>query len=250
MPDLASVRRRLRYELGNGWRLLSRPWVQRNVCPDDCRSLFAASFGGSGWHHIRETLKEIDANRGVQYRNTTLYRFLTLFRPLSISDFVQPAGSQPLPLFVYPWGTFDSGDVSTSKDPRTSRFCGPSTDQFVADEFDRIVRLYDQLRVTGYRPYAYPHSFIGGTWLEAEDGRERFVVLQGNHRLAILAHLGVGSIAVRPIRGRLQRVRARDAAQWPLVRSGQCSLRHALAIFLLFFESDGHHLARRLELGP
>jgi hypothetical protein len=248
MPDVGGVAARLRYELGNGWRLLSSPWLQRRVSIDECRSLFAASFGSDGWHHIRATLKEFDANPKIAYRDTSLYAFLTGFCPASISDFAGIVDDAPLPLFVYPWGTFRKGETAATKDPWRSRFCGPSTDQFIAQEFERIIDMYGQLKSIGYRPYRYPHSFIGGTWLEAMDGSRRFIVLQGNHRLAILAHLGIQHIAVRPLRGWLSVVREADIGDWLLVRSGQCSLAHARSIFALFFHSDGSHLRRTVEL--
>src|SRR5688572_15470049 len=81
MPDLRTVPVRIRYELGNGWRRLSSPWLQHDVVPEDCRTLFAASFGDEGWHHIRATLREIDTDSGIDYRRTALYRFLIGFRP-------------------------------------------------------------------------------------------------------------------------------------------------------------------------
>ena len=250
MPDVGRVVARIRYELGNGWRLLSSPWLQDQVSIHECRSLFAASFGSPGWHHIRATLMEFDANPRIDYRDTSLYAFLTAFCPRSISEFADTAGDEPLPLFVYPWGTFRKGEDVSLKNPSTSRFCGPSTDRFVAEEFDRIIALYRQLRSDGYRPYRYPHSFIGGTWLQASNGTRRFVVLQGNHRLAILAHLGGEQVAVRPLRGWLSVVREADIDEWPLVKSGRCSLVHARSVFALFFQRDGSHLKRLLTGGP
>jgi hypothetical protein len=246
MPDFRAFPVRARYSLGNAWRALSSPWLQREASPGECRSLFAASFGSDGWHHIRATLREVDANPGIGYRDTSLYAFLTRFCPVSISDIADPAGDVRLPLFVYPWGTFRKGEAMTTKDPWMSRFCGPSTDSFIAEEFGRIVDMYAQLKSVGYRPYRYPNSFIGGTWLEAIDGRRRFVVLQGNHRLAILAHLGVQQIAVRSLRGWVSAVREADMNDWMLVRSGQCSIAHAKSIFRLFFNLDGSHLSRSI----
>jgi hypothetical protein len=242
MPDVGGAVARIRYELGNGWRLLSSPWMERQVSIDECRSVFAASFGSPGWHHIRATLREFDANPGIDYRDTSLYAFLTAFCPASISEFADTAGDAPLPLFVYPWGTFRQGEAMSPKNASTSRFCGPSSDEFVADEFNRIIAMYRQLKSVGYRPYRYPHSFIGGTWLQAADGARRFVVLQGNHRLAILAHLGSERIAVRPLRGWLSIVREADIHDWMLVKSGRCSLAHARSVFALFFQLDGSHL--------
>jgi hypothetical protein len=238
---------RARYECANVWRSASSAWQQTDVAPESCSSLFAASFGSSGWHHIRCTLEEFDRSPEVGYRDTTLYRYLMRFCPTSISDFARPGDGQKLPLFVYPWGTFRVGEETTTKDPWRSRFCGPSTDDFVREEFDRTIALYRRMREEGYQPRRFPHSFIGGTWLERGDGRRRFVVLQGNHRMAILAHLGYSAIAVRPLRGWLARVREEDVKSWPSVRSGACSVDHALGIFSLFFDQTGYHLKAAVD---
>jgi hypothetical protein len=103
------------------------------------------------------------------------------------------------------------------------------------------------MKEQGYRPWQFGHTFIGGTFLISEDGERRFVVLQGNHRLAALAHLGMDRIAVRGVRGYLSEIRERDVERWPLVRAGACSPPAARAIFRLFFEQVGWHLADSLQ---
>lgn len=102
-----------------------------------------------------------------------------------------------------------------------------------------------RLREQGYRPWAYGNSFIEGVFLYRRNGERRFVVLQGNHRLAILAHLGARSVQVRSAPGHLASVRERDLERWPLVLSGLCDRGSAQRIFDLYFTEDGAHVLRR-----
>ena len=247
MPEIGAQPSRLRFLVATCARFATRPWLQRSIAPEDATSLFACSFGNQGWHHLRKTLAEYDEDPAIEPRSTTLYRYLKGFRPQSISALADPqAEGTQLPLFVYPWGTFRRGEIATRKDPWTSRFCGPSTDEFAADEFHRTIGLYVRMKREGYRPASYGNTYIGGTFLVGIDGSRRFVVLQGNHRMAILAHLGVRRIDVRNVRGWLTEVREADAARWPLVLSGQCSERHARQVFRWFFDNDGHHVERAI----
>jgi hypothetical protein len=238
---------RLRYMVGNGLRFLSRPWRQRAICPDDATTIFGCSFGGGGWHHIRRALAEFDADPSIAPAQSSLGRYLERFCPTSISSLAGVTGEEPLPLFVYPWGSFNDGASQSTKDARSSRFCGPSTAEFVDEEFRSTVRLYQEMQVHGYQPLHFPNSYIGGTWLEAMDGRRRFVVMQGNHRMAILAHLGVPLIKVRTIPQALARVKEKDIARWPLVVTGRCSTDHARRVFEMFFSEGGWHVAKLVE---
>ena len=56
------------------------------------------------------------------------------------------------------------------------RFCGPSTDIFIKKEFARTISLYKDIKKMVYST-TYPHSFIGGTWLESKNGDRVFVVM-------------------------------------------------------------------------
>ena len=240
--------RRLRFYAGNCWRFATVPWRQGWIQSDEATSIFACSFGENGWHHLRRTLEEYDANPKIDWRDTTLYLFLTRFKPYSICELLDaPSENCNLPLFVYPWGTFRKNEITTMKDPSTSRFCGPSTNEFVAEEFQRLIALYHHLKVTGYRPWKYGHTFVGGTFLYNLKGERRFVVLQGNHRFAILAHLGMKNIHVRDCPGYLKSVRESELERWPLVVNKLCSPETARNIFRLFFQQSGSNVCAQIE---
>jgi hypothetical protein len=245
MPSAALLR--LRYVVGNCARRLSRPWRESTVRPEQAMTIFACSFGDRGWQHLRRTLAEHEAQPDIDLRNTTLWRFLKDFRPTSISALAGVHDEPPLPLFVYPWGTFNDSGATNDKEASQSRFCGPSSDAFVEVEYTRTLALHAALRIDGYRPYQYPHSFVGGTWLTAIGGERRFVVMQGNHRMASLAHLGVAEVAVRTGRFAIAEVREADLDRWPLVRTGRCSKAHARQVFGLFFRESGWHVERLLR---
>lgn len=247
---LESTVARVRYALGNCARFASAPWRQKTIEPETATTIFGCSFGSTGWHHIRKTLEEYDRDAGIAPEATTLWKYLKNFTPASISELAGIAGEEPLPPFVYPWGSFNGGSEVSGKNAWTSRFCGPSTDAFVMEEFGRTIALYQTVRATGYRPYRYPNSFIGGTWMLAADGRRRFVVMQGNHRMAALAHLGQTSIAVRSMKQALKVVRESDIESWPLVASGRCSRTHARKVFQFFFDQSGWQVARLLGASP
>ncbi|MBN1379000.1 MAG: hypothetical protein JXA04_07170 [Gammaproteobacteria bacterium] len=239
--------RRLKFYAGNSVRFLSIPWKQSTITPDIATTLFGCNFGNSGWHHIRKTLEEYDADNSIHAQNTTLSRYLEKFCPDSISILAGiPKSEIALPLFVYPWGSFREGEIESKKNVWESRFCGPSTKEFISKEFERTISLYRHLKSAQYSPWRYGHTFIGGTMLVAKDGCRRFIVLQGNHRMAIISHLRQEKVAVRPIKGWLATIRECDVQHWPLVRTGLCSLEHALCIFRYFFENNGHHVSKSI----
>ncbi len=240
---------RARYAVGSCVRWLSAPWRQRDIASEQATTIFGCSFGAQGWHHIRATLQAYDADSSIPVEMTPMWRFLRDFQPDSISTLAGVYDEPPLPLFVYPWGTFNGGAEASDKDPSRSRFCGPSSKEFVQEEYARTIALYREVRRAGYRPYEYPNSFIGGTWLLASCGDSRFVVMQGNHRMAALAHLGARQVAVRTMTQALHSVREDELDRWPLVASGRCSPAHARKVFRLFFEQDGRHIQRLLGAG-
>ena len=158
-----------KYKLANVYRKLTRPFFQFEIELDNISNIFACSFSRKGWHPIVETLKEYDLNAHIDVRDTTLWKYHKNFCPTGIESFFK-LDEFKLPLFVYPWGTFSNGDISTNKVSFSSRFCGPSSDDFIKQEFKRIIDLYQKLQKTGYKPTKFPNSFISGTILERRDG--------------------------------------------------------------------------------
>jgi hypothetical protein len=239
---------RLHFYLGNIYRFLTVIKFQKKILVNEACTIFGASFGEDGWHHIIKTLEEYDADPQINYKKTSLYRFLKNFTPKSICDLTDNKINKcSLPLFVYPWGTFKKNEYTSFKDPSKSRFCGPSEDEFIKDEFKRTISLYKKIKKIGYRPWLYGNTFVGGVFLINQKGDRRFVVLQGNHRMAILAHLNYASINVREVKGYLVKILESNCENWFLVKSGKCHPHVAKTIFSLFFKENGRHINKFLE---
>ena len=244
----SKVYARLHFYLGNVYRFLTIIKFQRTILISEARTIFGASFGENGWHHIIKTLEEYDADPEIKYQKTSLYHFLKNFKPISICDLTDSKlSSDALPLFNYPWGTFKKNEQVSFKDPMTSRFCGPSENEFIREEFERTISLYQEIKKSGYKPWTYGNGFIGGTFLINNVGDTRFVVLQGNHRMAILAHLNYKSVSVREVKGNLTKIFEKDSENWFLVKSGKCSVNIANEVFSLYFKEDGKHINKLLN---
>lgn len=240
---------RIHFYVGNIYRLLTAAKYQANIRFNEACSIFGASFGGDGWHHIRKTLQEYDDNPDVDYRDTTMYVFLKYFTPSSICNLIEGDSNKrcELPMFVYPWGTFQKNVTFSNKDPSLSRFCGPSSDAFIKNEFECTIALYKKLKKTGYQPWKYGNTFIGGTFLINEVGERRFIVLQGNHRMSIFAHLGYECIAVREAKEFVDQIRESNKLDWLLVKSERCTQNIAEDVFHMFFKENGNHIDKILQ---
>jgi len=237
----------IRYTIGNIYRSISSPWAQYQFNVSDISNLFGCNFGLNGWHPIKETIKEFDLNNSINPQDTTLWKYHKNFEPKSISYFIDFDIDCDLPTFVYPWGTFNSGEITSKKIISESRFCGPSTDKFIYEEYNQIIKLYKKLKLEGYRPKEFPNSYIGGTIMKAESGDMRFIVMQGNHRLSILSYLGIEKIDVRLISNAIHFVNESEISSWPLVKNKTCSVKDARKIFNFFFYEKGDYIKTKVQ---
>lgn len=231
---------RIYYWLGNVYRLLTSVYYQRKIHFHQAKTIFGISFDRNNpLNHLINTLKEYDSNPNIHYKETSLYSHLKNFQPTSILDWIESSKKDDLPLFSYPWGTFKIDKDYLDKDPFLSRFCGPSSDSFIEDEFIRTIQLYQKIKNEGYHPWKNYNRHIGGTFLINNQGKFFFVVLQGNHRLAILSHLNrTQKISVRNVKGYKFKIYEKNLPNWSLVKSKKCSINSAKNVFDLFFTSD------------
>jgi len=219
-----------------------------------CTNPMGFSFAPTGWNYLVAQLQQFDRGGVPALEETLLYRYHQRYQPRDMSDLPQAAGMQVQfqpGLSIYPWGSFrieDSRKGGVVKDARSSRFYGPSTAALVAQDVANLQDLYQALKTQGYRPWRRGNTFIGGVFLERDDGARRFVVLQGNHRTAVLAHLGHRTMTARYLNDHFRCIREKDLDRWYYVRSGQCSPADARAYFHAYFQADGRERARRLGL--
>jgi len=221
----------------------------REVDLENCISPFGFSFGKGGWHHLVEYLKEIDRDPTTPLQKTFLYRYHNTYKPKSMLELVHSAGmnTQFDPGFMrYPWGNFTLhfDHQLPQKNNLQSRFCGPTSIRNVESESMQLIQLRDSMRQFGYNPWRYPNSFIGGVFLIRNNSDHRFVVLQGNHRVAVLHSLGVEQFIVRFLPRHIHYIYRDDVLHWYYVKQGLCPVEEALKYFDAFFILDGTERAK------
>lgn len=239
--------RDVRAILAKLWYVGSYPLFNESVPVADVTNIFGCSFAPGGWHPLAETVRELEADLELPVEESTLYRYHSSFAPKHTADALLREEDDFLPLFVYPWGAF-SRNQPGFKDPVKSRFCGPSSEEFIREEFIRFKSLYLAIKLGGYRALEFASNQIAGTFLVDTDGRRRFVVMQGNHRVAVLVGLGWRAIPVR-VQPRivLPEVHFADRSNWCFWDQMPAKRDLMERVFKAFFLQDGAHVRERLS---
>lgn len=236
MRIIVGIGRRVKYRVASLKRWLTKRKYQKSILLTDAVTIFGRSFEENSGHFIVRFLQDEARLSTELSERTAIAKFHDEFRPATTGEALGLTLEHDLPLFIYPWGAFGSGAVKSNKSAKLSRFCGPSEETFIKEEEARIRELAITLANEGYVPEKYPHSYIQGVWLTKTNGDKRFVVLQGNHRMAILSFLGHKRISVRTDLFKVRTIRESDSKNWPLVKSGLIDADEALQIFNRFFE--------------
>jgi glycosyltransferase involved in cell wall biosynthesis len=241
----------------------------RRLPADHISDEFGFSLAAGGWEPLREALRSHDRNPSAPVEDTAFGRFLMaevtngvedLNDLLDLSD--RPLGLTDLPRFwlgTYPWGGIDPTEIgrpgpafgwahdrATGHD--TSELWGrgramwyrPDDPFTIESEWQRTIAL-DQSVAGGYRPVR-ARGFPLVTILRHDDGRWRAVIVDGHHRLAVLAHRGARTVTVE-VGAVIERV---QAPEWYHVVNGHCTRDEAVRFFDAFFELDGSERFRRV----
>ena len=219
---------------------------------DICTNPMGFSLAPSGWNYLIEQLREFDSEPNSRVEDSVLFKFHRLYQPNNMSDLPLSAGANVTfkpGLSIYPWGSFkivESGADIRKKKAYTSRFYGPSSYELIEKDLINLKKLYEYIKVHGYKPWRFKKAFIGGVFLEGRDGQRKFVVLQGNHRTAIMSHLGCESIQVRYLKGYYKHIYEENMKDWLYVKTGYCTEEDAKKYFDSLFTLNGHERAKRM----
>ncbi len=209
----------------------------RLISIDQAVTIFGRQFTSGSAHPLVETIKEYKKNCDIDYCDTALYRYHSAFKPNNTNVALGASvGEKPLPLFQYPWGGFRlnyKGDKNQTK----SRFCGPSDDDLIDKEFHETINLYNNIKNNGYKLIS-KKSVIGGTFMIRDNGEKKFVVLQGNHRMAVLSALGYKKVFVYTMTGYQEYIHESSLQDWSMVKNGACSSTISHEIFNAFFNEN------------
>lgn len=223
---------------------------------------FAFALTDTGWHHFTALLADYDADPARTISSSSFARFFEDPAVNAVRDLndLFDLGSENRPfdelprfwLGTYPWGGLLAADIgiagpsfgvahdrSTGADTKDLWGRGRNLwyqpdDRFtIENEWSLTIELYRsiQRRYSPLRSRGFPVV----TMLERQDGERRAVIVDGHHRLAVLAHLGAKKVTVEVE----ATVRRSEVDSWFAVRSGLCTASEALPFFDAFFELDG-----------
>ncbi len=247
---------------------------------------FGFSPAPGGWNHYTALLADVDRNPGSQnldrhhagappdgeFRWFFHNEAVNEVRDLNdLFDLGSPdPGFQQEPRFwlgTYPWGGLLADDVGSPGQPfgwaydrktgaDTSELWGrgrnlwyrPDDESTLRNEWRLTVELYRSIR-RSYSPLR-SRGFPTVAMLRHLDGARRAVIIDGHHRLAVLAHLGATSVTVEVE----STIDLADVDRWYHVRTGYCSAQQAARFFQALFDLNGSERVSRLatvsEGGP
>ena len=215
----------------------------------------AFSYSQDGWHHYTAALKEMDQDPSAGPENSILRAFYDRFS-LQPRDGYLPVHEQDCwqstkTCYLPPWG---GGRVVTFGN-RMEQWTGPKTDDDIKFHFDHLKTLCVEIKSQGFRPWSYRDGYIRVCILERGDGDLRYLVVGGQHRAAIMSHLGHSSVWVRLqprhaiYPGTLPyRVKLSEIDSWKEVVSGLFTQQNARSFFESYFKYDGRQQASTVGL--
>ncbi len=166
------------------------------------RTPFGECFNDS--NHWVKTLVEFDDGMN-NFKDSSLYKFHKNFQPetifdvyindKSISEEKNLKNNQGFTLGYYPWGKWTSREGA--EEWKQSSHCGPSTDELVNTEWQVFTSLYLKIKNEGFNYFKYGNPF--GIFFISEESERFFIMLGGNHRAAIAAHLRLKYMYVRKL---------------------------------------------------
>ncbi|MCG5526261.1 hypothetical protein LRB11_15195 [Ectothiorhodospira haloalkaliphila] len=228
--------------------------VLMDVPVSKLRGLGSAAFPctkDSG-HPFIETLLEYESGKVRTYAGSALERFYRSWQPKNAAEYfgfdASSATGQLKDLLpveaVFPWYNVSPYDMReryrreltiVHQKNYGNRFlrnwleCGPVDDDFLENEFSRLLAVYSSV-MGCYERNSGSDGDITGLLMLHEEGW--FIHVQsGQHRTAALAALGVDKVPVRLFFRLPMVVRREEVDYWPNVSNGLFSAHQALIVF-------------------
>ncbi|TMW72380.1 tetratricopeptide repeat protein [Alteribacter natronophilus] len=228
--------------------------VDINKCIDN----YGFSYRPGGFHPFVAAVNQLEVKPNLDYKDSVLNRFYECFQPENLYDALELQQDFFTDLkrgwIGYPWHVSSGGkQVSMNEWIGTTReggnhFFGPNTEDFGAEELKRLVTNLRNIKEVGYIPEVFSDGYVTGYLLKQKDDY-RFVITEGQHRIAVMASLGYSKIKVRFSTSEKDPriVRRKLVESWSQVQNGVYSKLQAGALFDIFFKLNG--IERVKDLG-
>ena len=223
------------------------------VCLRDCCDEFGHSFGANGSHFFVRALARGDSEAEVRSFLSAYYAAhpIRSFNQVVGHAIGDPVGEQ----YFCPWET---ERVRPLEKFAGSHKAGPTPEDALARIVSRLLAVLARIRARGFRQFSMLEGFPRVIAVINRSGRCRYIVRDGQHRAAVLSHLGyermwvsyetdhwtpslpyrllarlAGGDRRRCLPPRVVREDSVDA--WPHVRSGRVTRDDALKYFQTMF---------------
>lgn len=204
----------------------------------DCVHFAGFKYGRQEINPYENYVTALVRGEAVDRARGQFIEFLQYYRPQHLGEALGVKLEREYPLWCYPWSRrlpppgwrddpAEVPDIITFFSPRG--ILRPR----IMEEFRWLEQCLGSIQQQGYRPAEFSGD-IEARRLVASDGRKRYVIHDGNHRLAALGALGVKEVKVRQVP--LMTVCEKDLTRWPGVAGGRFTVGDARAVFHAYFE--------------
>lgn len=209
------------------------------VSTENLRTLFGQAFTKQQHPFLRYLESGFDAFKDFywQHQPTNVMEAHFFYNTLP--------GDAPKDMLAKPWEPPPPADSALPSRPNPE-FLGPISRLALGAEVARLDMLRQSVAKKGFLPghLLQLGGPISGQLFMHSDGAFRMMITNGNHRVAVLAHLGWKIISITPRSG-FPHVRLVDLAQWPGVLDGRFTKEQARALFEGFFRPCNQQIGGR-----
>ncbi|NMF85548.1 hypothetical protein [Nodosilinea sp. P-1105] len=226
---------------------------------NQCVSHNGFSFSDKGWHPFVSTLLEYKNDISFGYENSILKKYYAKFQPdfamepcITTDQISTDYLTFPSYTYFFPWEAGNS--IQKADNIRKSQEAenlnagygsmkisegfshhGPVSARKGEIEYKRLIDVYSSIQKKGYVRDSGLNGDIAGTLLY-RDGKYRFLVEMGFHRISSLRVLGYQKIPVRLMTPIV--VEKRHVNCWPQIKSGIWNIENACIYFDSLFDFD------------
>lgn len=222
-------------------------------------------FSNNKWHYHTKMVEDIIKDKNIQYRGSILEKFYNTYQPKTFYD-LYFASIEPVNLTKEDYTILNENlnefkyDIWSNVRQRVymnkvheygllrshgTQHYGPVSAMKGELELKRLKDTYKSIKEFGHLPEK--HGYISGYFLKYRDNY-RFIVLDGNHRTAVLSAMKNKKIPVAFQENFPRVIDYNDIENFPHVKNGLFSLNLAKQIFKGYFNEDGLNKARQLGI--
>lgn len=227
----------------NAWiRRAALRWLTREetVRVDECVHFGAWRYGAGAFNPYENYVCGLAQGTNREVLRAAFVEFLQYYRPADFGAALGVDLSRAYALWHYPWARRPPppawvADPASCPDILTHFSAAGILRSRIDEEFGWLETTFASIRQQGYQPQRHAGA-LQARCLLAADGRRRFLIHDGNHRLSAVVALGTTSVVVRY--SPLASIREAEMARWRGVRGHVHAPADARAIFMAYFDGN------------